>query len=61
MLVLPVSVQVIAMCGKVGAPLASPHWITADYPDERFRVSPICQVFNDLPRLWFLAVSQKVS
>jgi hypothetical protein len=23
--------------------------------------SPICQVFNDLPRLWFLAVSQKVS
>jgi len=20
-----------------------------------------CQVFNDLPRLWFLAVSQKVS
>ena len=23
--------------------------------------SPTCQVFNDLPRLWFLGVSQKVS
>ena len=24
-------------------------------------LSPTCQVFNDLPRLWFLGVSQKVS
>ena len=23
--------------------------------------SPTCQVFNDLPRLWFFGVSQKVS